>query len=156
MASDHRIEETHGVEGRLDIVGGGRAETAGTAATGRGSSSRSRLGVDGCTTYSSVSMPRFMHVPGGRCLLDLPLQDRPGAVRERLGAPVVQVGRHEREAPIPRQHAQGGRIGHGDAFVLVGRHLAEVTHAPWRVALVAGDQFGEVLDTARTWTWPAR
>ena len=81
--------------------------------------------------------------------VELALQDRTGAVRERLGAAEQQVGRHPREPAVPRHHAQRRRVGHGDALVLVGRHPAQVAHPAGVYRSWPASRCGQVRRPAR-------
>ena len=80
-------------------------------------------------------------------LVELLLQDRTRAVRERLAAAEAEVGGHPYEALVPRACTRSvDEVGNRDTLVFVRRHLPEVTHAARRVPLGTGEQVGKMVD----------
>jgi len=142
------MEKLHDVEGRLHVVPRGGAEASRRRdrdeIVGRGGT-RARLD-EGLDDVELALDPELHHET---CLggpIDLALQDGAGAVGEGRRPTEVEVRRHVREPPIPREDAQRGRVGNGHALVLCRCHLSQVAEPARGVPLVPRHELGQVLD----------
>ena len=136
----HLTEEVEAVEGGLDVVCRGREQPA-------GGGQRHEVGqlvppehVELGFYAEHEAQPEVGGARRGR------LEDRTGAVGERLAPSVEEVGVVEGDPWLPGKDTEGVPIRHGDALVLGGVHAPQVPHPAGGVSLRPGEQRAQVVD----------
>ena len=127
---DHRLQERVGEDRRLEVVAARRRVEEVLGDPGR------PLAVDVAQDIDlglHADVERVAELGGGR---ELALEHAARVVRVRL-AVVLEVGRRDREAPVPRQDHEPREVGDAEALVLVGAELAHALERADRVELGA-------------------